>query len=342
MKKIVHEKIFRPIVWMFAGQGAQYFQMGHDLYKQNTVFRCWMNKLDAIAKDYVEQSIITMLYASRHSKKEVFNQILYTHPALFMVQYSMAQTLLSEGFSIPDYLLGASLGEFIAATLAHVVDVETMFINIIKQAYVFNEYCSGGAMLLVIDDVNTFYNNPIFTKLCTLNDKVELAGINFDRCFVISGLCNSIQKIATQLHKQEIAYQILPVSVAFHSSFMDCAYDSFCTTLGNKTCYAAMRIPILSCRINIPDIIVPFSTNYWWEIIRQPIQFKRVFSNFHKNHKKALYLDLSPMGSMATFAKHNLFKCEHHRVISIMTPLGHDINNMCIAHKKLQLATTNY
>src|SRR5438034_10484919 len=108
----------KPIVWMFPGQGAQYYQMGKTLYNKNNTFRFWMDKLDAIAANYVGQSIVEMLYDDKHSKSQPFDQTLYTHPALFMVQYSLAQTLLAENFTPPDFLFGASLGEFVAATFA--------------------------------------------------------------------------------------------------------------------------------------------------------------------------------------------------------------------------------
>ena len=33
-----------PVIWMFAGQGAQYFQMGRDLYQGHPVKRDWMER----------------------------------------------------------------------------------------------------------------------------------------------------------------------------------------------------------------------------------------------------------------------------------------------------------
>ena len=48
---------------------------------------------------------------------EDFDNLLHTHPALFMVQYSLAQTLLRRGMK-PDVVLGYSLGEWVALAVS--------------------------------------------------------------------------------------------------------------------------------------------------------------------------------------------------------------------------------
>lgn len=342
MNELIEEKkVQRPIVWMFSGQGTQYFQMGRYLYFNNTTFRYWMDKLDAIALNYVSQSIIAILYDSAHTKNKIFNQILYTHPALFMVQYAMAKTLLAEGFSMPNYLFGASLGEFVAATLADVIDVEIMLFDIIRQAHLFKNYCNDGGMLLVMDNINNFYTNPIFNNsaiFSTAQDNVELAGINFEHCFLVSGLKNKIQKVIKQLHCQNIAHQLLPISIAFHSSFIDNIKDIFNNTFCQRIIRTA-KIPILSCA-TIINTIDPFSVNYLWQIVRQPIKFRQALLNFDKYQNQALYLDLSPTGTMANFTKYNLQEQERYRVMSIMTPFDKDFKNIQIIQNKLQLLST--
>lgn len=210
-----------------------------------------------------------------------------------MVQYSLAKTLLAEGFPSPDYLFGASLGEFVAAALADVADVETMLFDIIKQERLCDSHCRGGAMLVVIDDVDSFQNNPAFAEGC------ELAGINFDRCFAVSWLKRDIQRIAEQLKRQDVSHQVLPVSVAFHSSLVDAARENFVNIFGGSV-YRAAKIPVISCALASGDD-EGFSSEYWWRVIRQPIEFRQALAKFHQNYPEAVYLDLGLSGNMATF-----------------------------------------
>lgn len=323
-----------PVVWMFPGQGVQYFQMGRALYDGSATFRSWMDRLDAVAADYVGQSVVDVLYEDERSKGQPFDQILYTHPALFMVQYAMARTLLTEGFPAPDHVLGASLGEFVAAAVADVAEPEAMLFDLIKQARLFDAHCGGGAMLLVIDNVDTFHTNPVFSEGC------ELAGVNFDRCFVVSGAEAEIREVASQLKQQDIVHQLLPVPVAFHSSLMDDLRELYIKTFAGRT-WGAATIPVTSCAVppgGVPETDdARFSPAYWWRVIRQPIEFRRTLLAFEQAHTGAIYVDLGPSGNMAGFVKYNLPANAHDRVMSVMTPFGHDREGIETARSKLSL-----
>jgi acyl transferase domain-containing protein len=321
-----------PVVWMFPGQGAQYFRMGRELYEGNETFRSWMERLDDLAAGYVGESIVDIVYDSERPRSEPFEQILYTHPALFMVQYAMAQTLLSEDFPAPDFLLGASLGEFVAAAVAGVASVETMLFDVIKQARLFEAHCGGGAMLVVIDDVDTFHTSPVFSEEC------ELAGVNFDRCFVVSGPRSRILAIASHLKERDITHQLLPVTVAFHSSLVDNIEEIFVRMFSGRAWHPA-GIPIISCAVSPGDPTgqesARFSPGYWWRVVRQAIEFKRTLTDFERGHRQAIYLDLGPSGNMATFARYNLTASAHGRVMPVMTPWGHDCESIETARNRL-------
>lgn len=326
----------KPIVWMFSGQGAQYFQMGRALYDTNGTFRFWMDRLDQVAANYVGQSIVEILYDGQQPKSRPFEQTLYTHPALFMVQYSLAKTLLAESLPAPDYLFGASLGEFVAAALADVADVEVMLFDIIKQARLFDSHCGGGAMLVVIDDVDSFQSNPVFSGCC------ELAGVNFDRCFVVSGFRSKILHIAGQLRQQDITHQVLPVSVAFHSSLVDVVQETFSKMFASSV-YRSAKIPVVSCAVSAGGgqgdgvaMNERFSSAYWWRVIRQPIEFRQALAEFQNNHPEAVYLDIGPSGNMAALTKYNLPASRHNRVMPIMTPFGNDNENIKAIRNRLR------
>src|SRR2546427_2386522 len=110
-------------VFMFSGQGSQYFHMGRALYEDNDTFHCWMVRLDEIALRLSGVSVIETLYSDAHGKGDPFDRTLLTHPAIFMVEYSLAQSLMQAGVW-PDMVLGVSLGSFAAAAVAGFVGVD--------------------------------------------------------------------------------------------------------------------------------------------------------------------------------------------------------------------------
>ena len=48
----------KKVIFMYSGQGSQYYHMGADLFKNNKAFCYWMMKLDVIAKELIGTSII--------------------------------------------------------------------------------------------------------------------------------------------------------------------------------------------------------------------------------------------------------------------------------------------
>ena len=157
-------------VFMFSGQGSQYFQMGRELFKTNDIFHDWMIRLDTIAKGLTGDSVIGTLYSDASRKGDSFDRTLLTHPAIFMVEYALAQALIHAGV-LPDMVLGASMGSFAAATVAGFIEVEDALASVVHQAIAIEE-CERGGMIAVLADPALFAED-------FLSHRSELAAVNF-------------------------------------------------------------------------------------------------------------------------------------------------------------------
>ncbi|NQZ12186.1 MAG: acyltransferase domain-containing protein, partial [Algicola sp.] len=113
----------KPIVFMFSGQGAQYYHMGKELYECHPRFALWMDHCDEIVEPLIGTSLIDILYDESVTKGDPFDRVLYTNPALLCIQYSLSRVLMEMDIQ-PDYLLGYSLGEFTAAVVSGVMSLE--------------------------------------------------------------------------------------------------------------------------------------------------------------------------------------------------------------------------
>src|SRR5688572_6962505 len=107
----------RRTVFMFSGQGSQYFHMGRALYERSDVFRAELDHLDALATPLVGQSVVRALYDERRSKADTFDRLALTSPAIFMVEWALARAVVEAGVR-PDVVLGVSNGSFAAAVMA--------------------------------------------------------------------------------------------------------------------------------------------------------------------------------------------------------------------------------
>ncbi len=83
-----------------------------------------------------------------NSKAKPFDRTLFTHPAIFMIEYFMAKALQGDGV-FPDLYIGSSLGEITAAALTKAIDEEEAVRVILKQAQCFEQYCIGSMVTIL-------------------------------------------------------------------------------------------------------------------------------------------------------------------------------------------------
>lgn len=307
----------KKVVFMFSGQGSQYYHMGETLLAEGDVFKKWMTRLDQIAEPLVGRSIMQLLYDPQHSKAESFDRTLFTHPALFMVQYALAQEMLHHGI-FPDYVLGSSLGEFVAAAVSNILDPEQALIAVIKQAQIFEMSCEGGGMLAVLDDPRTFRENPL------LHHNSELAGVNYDGHFVIAGGNVGLDGIHTHLRDKGIASIRLPVSYAFHSKEIDPAENAFISHLRTLS---LQKPAIPFCSGMYGELVEAVRHEYFWDVVRQPMRFREAVTAMERE-QPAVYLDLSPSGVLANFTKRLLKDDSSSESAVLLTVYGFDFEKM--------------
>jgi bacillaene synthase trans-acting acyltransferase len=294
--------------------------MGKPLYNQSGAFKEWLDILDEIARPLLHGSVINILYHSNKKISDVFSQTLYTHPAIFMVEYSLFK-FLEEQKVYPGYVLGFSLGEFASAAVANILSFEEALKMVIKHAEFIDKKCEKGSMLAILDNLD------YFDRLKSNYPDIELASINNEKHFVISGNGNSLKEIVLNLKEQQIIYQTLPVSHAFHSSLIDPAAQEFKDYLKQFT-FKKPSIPYISCeRASFIEEQSLFSNDYFWNVTRKTILLADTIS-FTAKRGGFNYLDLGPSGITINFLKMNLGSNSNSQFFPGFTPFGGDLTNL--------------
>ena len=301
-------------VFMFSGQGSQYYQMGKPLFHANAVFREWMMRLDDLVHRKCGKRVIDAIYSS--PKSEAFDRTLLTHPAIFMIEYSLAQCLMHENVR-PDLTLGASLGSFAAAAVAGHIEVEDAMAAVVEQAIAFEATCERGGMIGILCD-------PSLYDEAFLNRRSELAGINFKTHFAVSAAGMELDTIESVLKQRRVAHQRLAVSFAFHSRWIDDAQDrvsSFMRSVRRRKC----ALPLACCAQattlhDVPD-------DFFWRVVRQPIRFRDTVAHLERQGPHR-YIDLGPSGTLATFVKYGLAPESRSTAHAVLTPFGQDEKNL--------------
>jgi acyl transferase domain-containing protein len=312
------------IVFMFSGQGSQYFNMGKALFDRNSVFRSWMRSLDNLVHDLIGESLIERIYDEKKQFGDQFLRTLHTYPAIFMVEYSLAQVLLESGIE-PDHVLGTSMGEFASAALAGVMKVEEALEVLIKQAECVETYCERGGMCAIIHAPALYSETPL------IHENSELVSVNYDSHFVVSGRKERLEKIVKFLKSKNIVAQPLPVNYGYHSSCIDPAGMPFKDYARRKS-YRSPNISFISglYGTSVRDI----SSEYFWDVVRKPICFSKAIREL-ENHEERIYLDIGPGGTLANFAKRNCSANSTSECYAIMTMFNQEIINIAKVRQRI-------
>lgn len=306
-----------PVVFLFSGQGSQYYHMGKELWKSHPTFRNWMLRLDALMAPYTGISVANEIYHPHKGVQDPFDRLLYSHSAIFMVEYALYQVLLEEGIK-PDYVLGTSLGEFASAAAVCVLSVEDIVGSVASQAMAIERNCAKGGMIAILDRPDLYYDTPQLYENC------ELSSINYSSHFVVSGGHEQLGGIIQFLKEKQILHQRLPVSYAFHSSHIKAAEEDFLCLAQGKS-YRKSVIPVISSLQGGPAKEV--NDRFFWEIVSRPIRFQEAICYLENLHE-CIYVDVGPSGTLANFIKQQDKMKFGPRCFSICTPFNQEFKNL--------------
>jgi bacillaene synthase trans-acting acyltransferase len=275
-----------------------------------------MQRMDRLVLDQSGHSVIDEIYRPGRAKSESFVQTRLTHPAIFMIQYALAQVLLDAGIA-PDIVLGASLGSYVAAAIAGCYSMEDALAAVIHQARILDECCPRGGMLAIFAAAQLHRESA-------LSRYSEIAAINFESHFVVAAEQDRLAEMERLLLDKGVMSQRLPVEFAFHSQWIDQArapFQAFCGDLESK----APSIPLLCCASGAALEHLP--ADYLWSAARRPILFQQTIAELEK-HGTYLYIDAGSSGTLATFLKYLLPRTSKSSARATLTPFGNDLQNI--------------
>ncbi|MGG6896913.1 amino acid adenylation domain-containing protein [Rhizobium sp. BR 315] len=283
-----------PVAFMFPGQGAQYVGMGAGLYRSEPEFTRWIDRGSELLKmtlgldlrDYIcHTGPVTQAIADEQRETRI------AQPCLYLVEYALARLWLSRGVK-PYAMIGHSVGEFVAATLANVISFEDG-LRLVANRGRLMQHQPQGAMVSVRADAGT--------TASYLQGAVEIAAINAPKLCVISGPFGDMDNVCAALAAADIAFSRLHTSHAFHSAMMKDAALALREET-EKATYGTATLPFISCVTgDWQTTELATSPDYWAMHCRDAVRFADGLVALCRDRKPVL-LEIGPGRTLSVFA----------------------------------------
>ncbi len=255
------------VAFMFPGQGSQYVNMGRRLYESEPVFTEQIDECARVLQTEIGVDLRTVLYPAEAdtASAEKLKHTAITQPALFAIEYALAQLWMSWGVT-PDAMIGHSIGEYVAACIGGTFERDDALVLVARRARLM-ESMPAGAMLGVRASAETVS--------AELTPHVSIAAVNAPKHTVVSGDDEAIAAFEARLEAKGIVHRRLHTSHAYHSPMMDPALEPYAAMVAEMP-RRAPKSHWISSLTGLPitddEAVDP---QYWARQLREPVQFAR-------------------------------------------------------------------
>ncbi len=273
-----------PVVFVFSGQGPQWWGMGRELLNSNPTFRGVIERCETELSKHADWSLIEELQRDEGSSK--IGETNIAQPAIFAIQLALAELWKQAGVK-PSAVVGHSIGEVAAACVSGALSFEDAVKVIYHRSRVQQKASGLGKMLAV--GMSLADANALVEKY---PGRVCVAAVNGAQSIALAGDPEPLEVIQSQLERQRVFAKMLRVKVAFHSHQMDPLQGELKQSLAEIS-PRAPSLPMYSTVSARPIDGELLDADYWWANIREAVLFSPTIGELIRDGFR-LFVELGP------------------------------------------------
>ena len=290
----------QTVVFMFGGQGAQWYAMGRQLIANEPIFREAINQVGKLLRDFGKGwSLLDVLSATEKESKISENPI--AQPATFAIQYATAELLKSWGV-FPSAVLGHSLGEFAAACTAGCISLKEAVKLVLIRSELQEKCSNNGAMAAL--GMSEEITRDLLMEL-RLDRTLNIAAVNDAKSVTVAGDAASVEILGNHVSANHagVFWRVLGTTRAFHSFHMDAIKKPFKEAVQNIALQPRLSVIPMYSTVS-GDVISgkQLNSSYWWNNIRCPVQFCTAVKHLLRDEHK-LIIEISSQPILAHYVK---------------------------------------
>eukprot|EP00026_Physarum_polycephalum_P000042 Phypoly_transcript_00042.p1 GENE.Phypoly_transcript_00042~~Phypoly_transcript_00042.p1 ORF type:complete len:1769 (+),score=236.41 Phypoly_transcript_00042:758-5308(+) len=280
------------ILFVFVGQGAQYFAMGRELLRENSVFLQTMKLCEMLIRKHMQWSLLDELAKPESESKLGRPEI--AQPACTALQISLVKVWEAYGVK-PSVVVGHSSGEIAAAFCSGVLSLEEAMLSSIARATALRDTPTTPGKMAAV----SISDGEAKVLIESYAGKINIAAVNSPGNVTLSGDATEIDEIVGLMKTKGVFAQVLRTERAYHSHQMTQVGLALKDLLMDVKCTSNSYIPMVSTVTG--ELLEPSEVNgnYWSCNLTGTVKFAAALQRAAQLHKFHAVVEIGPHPALA-------------------------------------------